>query len=42
MIPKEISFSGMALKLSGFVCTFPQAASGSNPKHTIYAFINFN
>ena len=31
----------MALKLSGFVCTFTQAAPGLNPKHTIYAFINF-
>ena len=28
--------------LSGFVCTFHPAAPGSNPKHTIYAFINLN
>ena len=28
--------------LSGFVCTFDPAALGSNPKHTIYAFINSN
>ena len=28
--------------LSGFVCAFHPAALGSNPKHTIYVFINLN
>ena len=30
---------GLLPQLSGFVCTFHAAALGSNPKHTIYAFL---
>ena len=33
---------GVPPQLSEFVCAFHPATPGSNPKHTIYAFINLN
>ena len=33
---------GVPPQLSGFACAFRTAAPGSNPKYTIYTFINLN
>ena len=34
--------NGVPTQLSGFVCAFHAATPGLYPKHTIYAFFNFN
>ena len=35
----KVMDQGVPPQLSGFVCTYHYAASGSNPKHTIYTFL---
>ena len=38
----QILMDGVPPKLSGFICAYHPATLGSNPKHTIYTFINLN